>query len=190
MNVSPTSAANQGNRNDLNGSDRICPTIVVSFTPYSMISTAVTHPPNLIIARLKLEAALRYLELEVQVQDGCLLIEASFGAIPILITQTPQNGVHVVMLIQLGLCPNPDVDFFDFIARANEQGGGISVEVKDNGAVSLRWAHEFAGEIDYSRVRDGLASLGSAYNKIGEELRQRFFVQSGADDSQRNEGIE
>ena len=50
--------------------------------------------------------------------------------------------------------------------------------------------HEFAGEIDCSRVTDGLAALGVAYNEIGEELRQRFFVQPLADDSQRNEGME
>ncbi len=155
-----------------------------------MTSATVANPPNLIVARLKIEAALRYLELAVRVQDSRLLIEASFGAIPVLINNTPQNGIQVAMLIHLGVCPDPDADFFNFIARANEQNGGVTVEVKENGAVGLRWVHEFAGEIDCSRVTDGLAALGVAYSKIGEELRQRFFVQPVADDSQRNEGME
>ncbi len=157
---------------------------------YSMISASVANPPNLIVARLKLEAALRYLELAVRVQDGRLLIEASFGAIPVLINSTPQNGIQVAMLMHLGVCLGPDADFFNFIAQANEQSGGVTVEVNKNGAVGLRWVDTFARDIDCSRVTDGLAALGVAYNEIGEELRQRLFVQPVADDSQKNEGVE
>jgi hypothetical protein len=53
----------------------------VSSAQYSMIFSTVAHQPNLIVARLKLEAALRYLGVTIRVQDGRLLIEGGFGII-------------------------------------------------------------------------------------------------------------
>ena len=148
------------------------------------------HPPNLIVTRLRIEAALRHALFAVRVESGRLFVCMTFGQIPVVIESIHEGDVRIALRFPFGVCHDPDPDFCDFIARENERHDGIRVEVDEDGAVCFCWDSEFPGEVDCAHVIRSVVLLGIACVETGKELRQRFFVQPVSGETRSNGGVE
>ena len=155
-----------------------------------MSSKTTVHSPNLIVTRLRIEAALRHAQFAVRVESGRLILCMIFGEIPMGIERVHQRYVRIALRFPFGACPDPDPDFCDFIARENEPDDGIRLEVDEDGAVCFCWESEFPGEVDCAHVVRSVVLLGIACVETGKELRQRFFVQPVSGGTRSNKGME
>ena len=155
-----------------------------------MSSKTTVHSPNLIVARLRIEAALRHAQFAVRVESGRLFVCMTFGEIPVVIDRVHEGVVRIALRFSFGVCSDPEPDFCDFIARENERDDGVRVEVEGDGAVCFCWESEFPGEVDCAHVVRSVALLGIACVETGKELRQRFFVQPVSGGTRINGGME
>ena len=155
-----------------------------------MSPKTTVHSPNLIVTRLGIEAALRHADFGIRVESGRLFVRTTFGDIPVLIESVHDGGLRVELSIPFGVCPDPNADFYDFIAKENERDDGVRVEVDENSAVCVRWEGEFPDEVDCAQVVQGVALLGIARVETGKELRQRFFVRAVSGGDRGNGGLE
>lgn len=129
------------------------------------------------IQRLKLEGILRHHEISVFFQDGTLYLGTPNGPVPIHISIPSAGQCHLLVRMQMGCGTPQDNDLDAYLEDASEPDADIIVAQDEEGEINLTWSHLFPQGLNSEQVAEGLRCMGSVFDDVRQELRERFFIQ-------------